>query len=281
MLRIKHYFKNLLVFVPLFFSGNIFNAGQLKVTFVAFVAFCLTSSAVYIINDICDVRQDRLHQVKCQRPIASGAVKLPVAGLTAFVFLFFAAACLLLFVKENVFVALVFLFIYLAINVLYSLGLKNVPIIDVCILSFGFILRILFGGAVSCVVLSDWIILTVIAATLFMSFGKRRGEYKKSSSSTRKVLKEYSYSFLDKSMYVCLTLCMAFYGLWAVDTVTMQRVGSSAMVWTVPLVMVILFRYCLMIEKDCHADPVDTLYADKPLMALVGVYILAMAFLLY
>lgn len=276
-MRPHHYIKNLLVFAALGCSGQLFDPEKLFAGFAGFVAFCMVSSAVYIINDIRDVDKDRLHPVKCARPIASGAVSVKAAWVQAGVLLVIAGAFNLLTYQR---ISTLLLALYLALNLAYSFGLKNIPILDVTILVSGFLIRVLYGAYVTQIVISNWLYLTVIALAFYFSLGKRRNELKQLDESTRKVLKAYSVGFLDKSMNMCLTLAIVFYALWSMDENTVSTYGQY-LVFTVPIALLIVMKYSLNIEGESDGDPVEVLVHDKVLLALCTVYLMSMFLILY
>ena len=174
LLRVKHYMKNGLVFLPLFFAHKITVVDLLLKTLLAFAIFSLLSSAVYIINDIRDAERDRNHPVKCKRPIASGAISKRMAGGICGVLLVVVAA--LIYLAGGGLLLWLVPVIYLLINVAYSMGLKNIPIVDIAILASGYLLRVLFGSAFTGIVISGWMYLTVVALAFYLRLGKRRGE---------------------------------------------------------------------------------------------------------
>ncbi len=277
-MRPHHYIKNILVFAALCCSGQLLNMEKLFAGLAGFAAFCMVSSAVYIINDIRDAPKDRLHPVKCKRPIAAGTVSVKNARICAAVLLALGAGFNVL-VYQGIATAL--LLLYLVMNLAYSFGLKNVPILDVTILAAGFLIRILYGAHVTEIVISNWLYLTVIVLAFYFSLGKRRNELKKlKDSETRKVLKAYPVSFLDKSMNMCLTLAIAFYALWSMDEHTVSAYGKY-LVFTVPIALLIVMKYSLNIEGDSDGDPVEVLLHDKVLLTLCTVYLLAMLLILY
>lgn len=278
LMRIKHYVKNVLILIPLFFSKNLFNQTALLQIAIAFVSFSLLASAIYIINDIKDVEKDRLHKTKKHRPLASGAIKIKEGFALAILLIIISIG--LAYWSYGLGMSCVVLISYLIINLLYSVGgLKNMPILDVAILSLGFILRVIYGASAINVDISKWLYLTIFAFSFFMGLGKRRNELTKNGSTTRLVNKYYNKDFLDKNMYVCLALCMVFYALWTIDPVQQK---NELLLWTVPLVMIILMRYSLVIESgDSDADPVGVLLNSKSLIILVAIYALAMFGLVY
>lgn len=279
LMRVHHYIKNLLVFAALACSGQFFHPQKLLSGAAAFAAFCMVSSVVYIINDIRDKDKDSRHPTKCRRPIASGAVSVKSAVILA-VILFAAAVffCCLTFRLS----AALLLFLYLVLNLAYSYGLKNLPILDVTILVSGFLIRILYGAVVTEITISNWLYLTVIAISFYFSLGKRRNELKQvGEGETRKVLKSYPVNFLDKSMGMCLTLANVFYALWSMDERTLASYNSDYLVFTVPIVLLITMKYSLDVEGDSDGDPVEVLLHDKVLLVLCVVYLAAMFAILY
>ena len=278
LMRPHHYIKNILIFAALVCSGQLFDPEKLISGILGFAAFCLVSSVVYIINDIRDVEKDRNHPTKCRRPIASGAVSPRNAGILAAALLFGAIFCNLLVFQ---WMASLLLALYLALNLAYSFGLKNIPIVDITILVAGFLIRILYGALVTDIVISNWLYLTVIALAFYFALGKRRNELKQlKDGQTRKVLEAYPVDFLDKTMNMCLTLAIVFYSLWSMADSTVAAYGQQ-LVFTVPIVMLIVMKYSLNIEGESDGDPVEVLVHDKVLLLLCLVYFSAMFLILY
>ena len=271
LMRVKHYVKNGLVFMPLFFSGMLFNKTYLFNTIQGFLCFCLVSSAVYILNDYRDIEKDRKHPIKCNRPLASGKVKPGNALVLMSLSLIITIAVSL---RIGEWKALGFLALYFGLNVAYSMGAKNIPIIDIVILASGFVIRLFYGGCITGIEISKWLYLVVVTGSLYMGLGKRGNELKK-QTDTREVLKYYNKAFLDKNMYVCVTLANVFYALW---TVEMQ---NRIMIWTVPFFIVILMCYSLDVEGDSDGDPVEVILKDKVLIGLIAIYAICVFFLLY
>lgn len=279
LMRVHHYIKNFLVFAALACSGQLFNPEKLLSGIAAFVAFCMVSSVVYIINDIRDKEKDRNHPTKCKRPIAAGTVSVKSACILAVVLVIIAAVCngLSFHLSSTLLIAL-----YLVLNLAYSFGLKNIPIVDVTILVAGFLIRILYGAVVTGITISNWLYLTVIALAFYFALGKRRNELKQvGDGETRQVLKAYPINFLDKNMGMCLTLANVFYALWSMDETTTSFYGNNYLVLTVPIVLLITMKYSLDIEGDSDGDPVEVLLHDKVLLALCVVYLATMFAILY
>ena len=278
LMRIKHYLKNGLIFLPLIFNSQLFEIKPLLMTFYGFISFCLISSAVYVINDIKDVEKDRMHKIKKNRPIASGAISIKEAILL-FIVLTISSLCINIFIIKE-FSSILLISLYLILNIMYSLGLKNIPIIDVVILVSGFVIRVIYGASITSIEISKWLYLTVMPGSFFMGFGKRRNEIIKQGNDSRAVLKYYTKDYLDKFMYACLVLTLMFYSLWSVDTSTTAKFGEN-MIYTIPLVMIIFMKYCLDIEGNSYGDPVDVITSDKILMCMVGILAISMYILIY
>jgi 4-hydroxybenzoate polyprenyltransferase len=278
--RPHHWVKNVLVLLPLLCSGQFLEWGKLRSALWGFFAFSLLASAIYVINDIQDREKDRRSTTKCHRPIAAGTVSVSQATVFCIVLLLLAGLCGLMAAGLQ-WKAWCALGAYFLLNLAYSLGLKNQPLVDIAILVSGYLLRMLYGGAVTDIVLSKWLCLTVTAMSFYLGLGKRRGELLGQKEDTRVVLKFYSRSFLDQNMYMCAALAVVFYSLWTVDAMTTQRVGSENLLWTVPLVILICMKYSLDVEGDSDGDPVEVLLHDKVLLLLGAVLALVIFSLIY
>jgi 4-hydroxybenzoate polyprenyltransferase len=279
LLRVNHYIKNVLIFIPLFFSSNAMNMNLFIVSIIGFVWFSLASSFIYIVNDILDKGKDRLHPVKCYRPIASGAVTLKTAiVITIFLLIVIFTIAVFWYIFRTGLSPSVRLFpvmlivIYAFLNIAYSFGLKNIPIIDITILASGFVLRIIFGSALINVDISIWLYLLIIAGAYYMGLGKRRNEINQNGIKTRAVMHFYTHDFLDKNMYMYQTLCIFFYTLWCIDESTIQRFGGMIFIYTIPLIFIIFFKYSLNIESDSEGDPTSIILHDKVLLLLCFTY---------
>ena len=271
LMRPKHYVKNLLVFIPIFFNGSIFDKEKMVLAVMGFLCFCLISSSVYVLNDIQDVEKDRLHSKKKNRPIASGRVSIGKAYLLMIVCFLIPLSCTIKYADIE---CVLFLVVYAFQNVGYSMGLKNYPIVDVVILASGFVVRVLYGGVLVGIPISKWLYLIIVTGSLYMGLGKRRNESKQ-QNNTREVLKFYTEAFLDKNMYVAVALVIVFYSLWSTESL------NSKMIWTVPFFIIILMKYSFDIEGDSDGDPVEVITHDWILMLLVLMYGLLVGTLIY
>lgn len=279
LIRVKHYVKNILIFIPLIFSLNFTKADLFIYELLAFISFSFAASFVYVINDIVDKDKDRLHPVKKNRPIASGALSNIQAMSIAVVLIAISLWIAYMLNTRALFIVMA----YLISNLFYSFWLKNVPIIDVSLIALGFLLRVLMGGASINVPISKWLLLTIMTLSFYLGFAKRRNEMSKVNSTdvTRKVLKEYNGSFLDKAMNSMMTLSVAFYALWSIDAQVVKTFNSDKLIATVPFVLIGMFRYSLIIEGDSFGDPTDVLLSDRLLQLVILGYIVFVFLLIY
>ncbi len=259
----KHYIKNLLIFFPMFFGGVFFDVLLWKKAIAGFVVFCAAASAVYIVNDIMDAKNDRLHPTKKTRPIASGEISVPAAWLVFGICI--AVAVILSTLMQPPLSATILLAVYVVINLGYSRGLKDVPILDVAILASGYVIRVYYGGLITDIVVSEWLFLVITAGALYMGLGKRMGELQ-SGNAAREVLKHYSGEFLKNGMTIMMSLTIVFYALWA------RELNHKNMIFSVPFFIVIMLRYAMVCEKRSEGDPVEVILGDLPLLGLLIVY---------
>lgn len=278
LMRVHHYIKNLLIFAVLVFHGQFFVWEKLSRVIVGFIMFCLVSSAVYIINDIRDKEKDQLHPTKRLRPVASGEIPVGMAWGLAIFLLTAAAVCSMAMFRVS---ANLLLVLYFVINLGYSYGLKNIPLLDISILAGGFLIRVMYGAAITDIPVSNWLYLTVISMAFYFALGKRRNELRGGADGTRKVLAAYPMNFLDKNMYMCLALANVFYALWSMDAGTAASYHKN-MVYSVPIVMLITMKYSLDVESEtCDGDPVEVLLHDRFLLLLCAGYLVIMGLILY
>jgi 4-hydroxybenzoate polyprenyltransferase len=248
------------------------------VSLLGFVVFSLSASIVYILNDIQDIEKDRLHSVKRLRPLASG--KIPVGHARITVGILAAALIVLVAIlhvwesRLNTWAVAGLLAAYIALNIGYSYGLKNIPLMDITILASGYVLRVLFGALVIGSSVSVWLYLVITVGAYYLGLGKRRNEITGTGNGakTRAVMRYYSHNFLDKNMYTCQALCVVFYALWSIDAATVQRFNTNAFVYTIPLFLIILFKYSLDVETVSDGDPTSIVLHDKLLLLLCAVY---------
>ncbi|NKB71949.1 MAG: decaprenyl-phosphate phosphoribosyltransferase [Candidatus Latescibacteria bacterium] len=261
-LRPRHWVKNLFLLPALVFSRHLFEGAYLGLAWAAVGSFCLLSSAVYLLNDVCDREQDRRHPEKAQRPIAAGLV--PVWGALAGAVILAALALVLAFFLQRDFgwVAL----IYLLLNLSYSLRLKHVVLVDVMMVAACYLLRAVGGGVVLQVSISTWFVLCSFTLALFLAVVKRRQELvvlEGDAGHHRAILNEYSVPFLDQIIAILTSATLVCYALYAMGV---GEGGGGAMQWTIPFVLYGLLRYLYIVHRQGGgANPTAVIWGDRPL----------------
>ncbi len=280
LLRPKHWFKNVFVLFPLLFSGALWTPNvwtSVLLSIFATACFCLWSSAVYILNDVCDAESDRQHPRKCHRPVASGAVSIPTA-ITICVILTLIPFALLTglyfyqreFQKPAFYFAIVGL-AYLLNSVVYDFLFRKLVIIDVVSIAFGFVLRILGGCAVLLVVPSHWILISGFSMSLFLGFGKRRMECSVSGidAQYRSSLQRYSVKFLNVLLGLTAACSLLTYTLYTISPDTVELHNTNFLVCTVPFVFFGIYRYFMDSISGQYDGAVEAITSDKPLIVSV------------
>ncbi len=279
-MRPRQWIKNLVVFAALVFAKKLTDPALLRNAIVAFLLFCGASGAVYIMNDLFDADRDRKHPIKSRRPIASRALGA-VPALTA-VTLLLTGTLMGGFVLSAAFGAV--LLIYVALNVVYSLWLKHVVIIDVMMIATGFVLRAVSGAVAIDVPISTWLILCTILLSLFLALCKRRQELVilADAHEHRAILREYSVEFLDQMINVVTASTVVAYMFYTVSPEVESKLGSQHLYLTVPFVLYGIFRYLYLVHrKGAGSSPTQALLTDRPLLACVGLWVLTVLVLVY
>ncbi len=282
LLRPSQWIKNTFVFAPLVFSKHLFDPVVFFASLRGFTAFCIVSSAVYVFNDIFDREADAAHPLKKNRPIASGAVSIRAA-------LFVNAALLLLALIVCIPLLAGFqivLLSYLILQLLYSIRLKKIVILDVFIIAAGFMLRVMAGAEVIDVMISHWIILCMMFLSLFLALAKRRGEIvlfqKTESSSERKVLQEYDVAFIDSTLMITSSGMAISYALYTVAERTVAAFGSDSLIYTTIFVLFGIFRYLfLVMRKNMGENSVAIILKDKPMFISLCLWFLSCVVIIY
>jgi 4-hydroxybenzoate polyprenyltransferase len=281
--RPKQWIKNFFVFAPLLFSKHIFQGFYVINALEAFFTFCVISSAVYIINDILDAESDRAHPKKKYRPIASGEISVKQAII--FLIVLLVIAILSFFFQNPAFVFLTVL--YFLTNLLYSLKIKSIVLLDVFFISFGFMLRVLGGAAAISVPVSSWMVLTTIFISLFLAISKRRGELsqvinQENIEKQRPVLKDYSVTFADQLNTIAAAGTIISYALYTVSERTIATFGTEKLIYTTPFVIYGIFRYMyLMHKKNLGESPTSMVTKDIPIMLNVLLWFIVCILIIY
>jgi decaprenyl-phosphate phosphoribosyltransferase len=264
-LRPKQWVKNVLVLAVPFAAGGILDPRILAHTLIAFVVFSMAASGIYFVNDAIDVEADRQHPTKRNRPIAAGLIPLPIAYAVCVLLL---GGSLLISGLTSV-PLLVVMAVYIGVQLGYCFGLKHQPVIDLCIVASGFLLRAIAGGAAADLRITQWFYLVVAFGSLFMVAGKRYAEVKlamETGAKIRKSLKAYSESYLRFVWAVAAAITIMAYTLWAYDIAEYEP-SRWGLISTIPMVIAIL-RYAVDIDKGVAGEPEEVVLKDKVLMVL-------------
>ena len=265
LMRPKHWIKNIFVFAPLLFSGQFHNLDAIKESFLAGLLFCLASSAVYILNDIFDIEEDRSHPKKSiSRPLASGQISI-LLGLTL-LFILYGILIWAWLISPKV---MLIITAYIILNIVYTCILKYQPIIDIFTIAIGFVLRVFAGSIAISITVSSWMFVTTLCLTLYLAALKRRQELSQNGKLGRKVLDKYSISLVDRYAQISATGAFVFYSMFVTSV-------KPQLVITIPLVLFGLFRYWYVVEKlDGGESPTDALLEDWQLLLTVLLWVAA------
>jgi 4-hydroxybenzoate polyprenyltransferase len=280
LLRPHQWLKNGFVFVGLLFGHAWTDPVKLGQALAAFAAFCLLASAVYVMNDLIDREQDRLHPQKKNRPLAAGTVSVSAAVALAVMCLAAGGAIAWLFAGSAPWI----FFAYVVLNIGYSAGLKHVVVLDVFIIATGFMLRILAGTLGLGIVPSQWLLLCGLMLTLFLGFAKRRAELNAllaESAGHRRVLEHYTAPMLDQFIGIAAAGTVISYALYTVSAETIALHGTRGLIATVPFVLYGMLRYLWRLHRQGGGgDPAQELLTDPHLLAAtVGWLVLVLAML--
>ena len=271
-MRPTHWAKNVFVLAPLVFANRLTDGEAIARALLAFSLFCAASSAVYIFNDIRDREEDRKHPLKRHRPLASGQLGVTTAAVANVILALLAVAGGLVLGRETLAVVLA----YLLLNLLYTIRLKKIVILDVMAVAIGFVLRVLGGGTAIPVVVSEWLLLCTIFVALFLAFSKRRHELTLLSDSApdqRPVLARYGATFLDQMINVVTASSVLSYALYSITAETLSRAQSRLMVYTIPFVLFGIFRYLYLIyQAPSRLNPTEALLRDLPFLVNIVVW---------
>ena len=279
-MRPRQWTKNGFVFFALIFDKQLFSLGPFLRTLEGFFLFCLISSAVYLLNDISDIEADRQHPEKKHRPLASGELPIGMAQGAAFILTLISLS--FGYLLEPVFAGI--LALYFVINLLYSRWLKHVPIIDVLIISSGFVLRVAAGVALITVErFSPWLYMLTILFSLYIGLGKRRAEMDllaEDASAHRKVLDGYTIPLLDQYITIVSGMTIVAYSLYTFSAPNLPE--NHSMMLTIPFVVYGIFRYLQLIQTGHVAGaPDEVALKDRPLQATVLLWGLAVIAVFY
>lgn len=297
MMRPHQWVKNLFIFPALIFSKHLFQPVYLLESLAAFVLFCALSGTVYIFNDLMDAEEDRHHPIKKNRPIAAGRISRQ-AGWALFA-AFSAVTLLLSFLLEFHFGLICS--VYFLVNMGYSSYLKRVALVDVLVVSLGFVIRAAAGGIVLAVEVSPWLLVCTMLLALFLVLAKRRHEItlldersnmlielslaaedEKKAIKYRRSLDDYSAYFLDQMIALTTASTLMAYILYTLSHDAIVKFGGTGLVYTTPFVVYGIFRYLYLIhQKKEGGSPTRTLMGDAPLLVNVGLWGASVVFVIY
>ena len=285
LLRPEQWVKNFFVFLPLFFNGKLLHINLLLQCIVVFFAFSFIASSIYCFNDICDVEADQLHPKKCKRPIASGIISVNLAYILMAVCFVLSMSILFLFGGTEKFMLMALIVIYYVMNIAYCIKLKRYAIIDVIVVSIGFVLRILVGGTATEIWLSEWIIIMTFLLALFLAFAKRRDDvvlYQNTGVSTRKNTNRYNLDFMNQVMSVISSIMTIAYIMYTLSPNVIERFHSKYIYITAIFVLVGIIRYLQVTIVDLKSEnPTTILLKDKFIQICIVGWIVSFLIIIY
>ena len=272
------------VFMPLFFGHQLLNIPLLLNAVVMCVSFSFIASAVYCLNDIIDVEADRRHPVKCKRPIASGDVSVPTAYLMMLILIAMSISVLFLS-SVGVVSGICVIVAYLLMEIAYCLKLKRYAIIDVCMLSLGFVLRIIAGGVVTDIVISHWLVMMTFLLTLFLGIAKRRDDVLKMMSTgiaPRHNTKRYNLTFVNNAITITASVMLVCYIMYTVSPEVTENFHTRYLYLTSIFVLIGLLRYMqLAVVDEKTGDPTKILLHDRFTQLVVAAWGLTFLIIIY
>jgi len=281
MARPHQYIKNAFIILPLFFAGHIAQPELLFNIFIAFIAFSLSASAIYILNDYRDIEEDRLHPKKKFRPLASGDISKPIAIQWMLTF----AICGITLMALNSLQAAGILGIYIILNVAYSFQLKHIAIIDVVIIAIGFVLRLFVGSAVTGIHLSMWIVIMTFLLALFLALAKRRDDallFLQTGKKTRKAIDGYTVQLIDSAMMIMASVVIVAYILYTTSAEVIQRLQTEHLYLTALFVIVGIMRYLqITFVEENSGSPTKIVLKDKFIQLTILAWSVSFAWVIY
>jgi len=281
LLRVKQWAKNLFLFIPLFFAGDLFDINKILLSSLGFLAFSFVASSIYILNDYRDIEADRIHPEKSKRPLASGAVQKSTAIIILFI-------CAIIGFGLAYSINIKFLFIvclYFIMNLAYSFGLKHISILDILIIAVGFVLRVKAGGAVTEIYVTQWLTIMVFLLALFMAIAKRRDDLllaQRMHKEVRKSAKSYNLDFVSACLALISAVAIVAYIMYTISPEVINRLGTHRLYYTSLFVIAGIFRYLQLayVQNDTGA-PTEVLYKDKFIQITILLWVASFYFIIY
>ncbi len=281
LIRLKHWVKNLFLFIPIFFAGEILEISHYLPLIIGFIAFGLVASSIYVFNDLKDVENDRIHPTKRLRPLAAGTIAVQMAYII--MPLFVLGGLVLAYFIEAKFSFI--LSLYFLMNLAYTLGLKRVAILDIIIVSIGFVLRIKAGSIISDTPLSEWIIIMVFLLALFMAIAKRRDDIvikESSGKDMRTASKKYSLTYLNAMLSLISAVIIVSYLMYTLSPDVINRIGTYRIYYTTLFVIAGVLRYLqIALVENNTGSPTKILYKDRFIQLVIIGWISSFYLLIY
>lgn len=284
LIRPKQWMKNFFVMVPLFFGGELFDVKSLIAGAITFMAYSFAASSIYCYNDIHDVDDDRRHPAKRTRPVASGAVSVFQAYILMGLMILLSMICITFLPENNIETGGVILF-YWVLNIAYCAKLKRYAIVDVCIVAFGFVLRLFAGGFASDILLSKWIVLMTFLITLFMSFAKRRDDVlrmEETGEAPRHNTIRYNLTFINQAITITASVTLVCYIMYTVSPEVIEHFHTDYLYLTSVFVLLGLLRYIQLAVVDKESgDPTKIILKDHFTQLVVFAWLISFLIIIY
>lgn len=284
LIRPKQWIKNLIVLLPVFFGGALLHPSAIYAGLITALSFSFAASSIYCLNDIIDIEDDKHHPIKCNRPLASGAISIPQGYTLMVLMLILSMASTFLLYDHQLETAGVIAFYWL-LNIGYCLKLKQYAIIDICIVAFGFVLRVLAGGISTSIHLSKWIVLMTFLLMLFLSFAKRRDDVvrmNETGHAPRQNTIRYNLTFINQAITITSSVTLVCYIMYTVSPETIQNFHTDYLYLTSVFVLVGLLRYIQIAVVDKKSgDPTKVILRDRFTQLIVLAFGLAFLFIIY
>jgi|SRR5688572_3764590 len=281
LIRVKHWVKNLFIFIPAFFAGVLFDPENIVPLLIGFVCFSLVASAIYVINDYRDIEQDRNHPEKKNRPLASGAVS-PTTAVVVLVICLGIGFGLSYYVSFKFFLVLG---LYFMLNLGYSLGLKNISILDIMIVASGFLLRTIAGGIIIQVSVSQWLLIMVFLLALFLALSKRLDDLivsEQEGKVSRKIVKHYNLSFVHSGIAMIAGIIMVSYIMYTISDEVKARLNSEHLYFTAIFVIAGLLRYLqITLVEQRSGSPTKIFLTDRFIIVTLFGWVASFFILIY
>ncbi|MFT4847500.1 MAG: decaprenyl-phosphate phosphoribosyltransferase [Parvicella sp.] len=281
LIRVKHWVKNLFLFIPLFFAGEVLNTSYYIPLILGFFAFGLVASSIYILNDLQDIENDKIHPKKKFRPLAAGTISKKV-GITAIPILLIIGFSIAYFVSFKFSFVLA---VYFILNIAYTFGFKKIAILDIIIVSIGFVIRIKAGSIITLVPLSQWIIIMVFLLALFLAIAKRRDDLiiKESlGTDVRAASKKYSLEYLNTALSLISGVIIVAYLMYTLSPEVIERMGTYRLFYTSLFVIAGILRYLqLALVENNTGSPTSLLYKDRFIQGVIILWVLSFYLLIY